>query len=331
MKPSRRWLVAGLMLLAACSNGDGGREQVQRLATGDDITDAQTACILERLESEFDLVLDDLGAELSAEEEQTVAIARDVCLLDPNDAAGSPDGAEPQGEPLPSSLASAPSRFDPDDPPPGDDEALDALWEGCGDGDARACDELLFTATPGSDYEAFAFSCGGRENLRCSSLLGEEGAPGELSPATQAPGDDPIFDRWWEQCAAGSARACDQLLLIAPGGSDYYNYGNTCGGRAVGYCTQLLGDDGLPPILEKLRPTDLPPGDDELLDEWWAACGLRNPDACANLFEFAPYGSLYERFGISCGGRAVAPCERFFLDEAADEVERREEEAARRG
>lgn len=44
-------------------------------------------------------------------------------------------------------------------------------------------------------------------------------------------GDDPTFDRLWEQCDAGEGSACDQLWEKAPVGSDYERFGVTCGDR----------------------------------------------------------------------------------------------------
>ncbi len=317
----RRTAVAiGLLGLgAACSGID--TDGAVRRATGDDeLTTAQAACIEERLARDYQVVVDELDEELSAEQTQNIAIARDICLLEPADA-GDGESEEIDTSGVPAALADAPDRFDPDDRPPGLDDGLDALWLACGAGEAQACDELLIVSTPGSDYEAFAFSCGGRLNLRCSSLLGETVVPEALTPDSPAPGEDSVLDPWWERCAAGSAQACDQLLLTAPGNSDYYQFGLTCGGRATTYCRQLLGDDGTPPILEEIRAEDPPPGDDALLDQLWAACGLRNPQACDDLYAFAPRGSIYERYGASCGGRAVANCEIYFLNERADRAE----------
>ena len=321
-------LVAATVLLAACSSGRGGRSTVENLAIEDDTTQAQIACILERVEAEFGVELDDLDSELSPEQELTVAIARDVCLLDPDSEDDTP-ALGPDATLVPASLTDAAERFDPTDRAPGEDEALDELWDACGSGEGLACDELFLLAPPGSDYEAFAFSCGGRENLQCTVLLGEEPIPEALTPNTPPPGEDSVRDPLWTRCAEGSAQACDQLLLTSPGGSDYYAFGNTCGGRAVGYCTRLLGDDGLPRILEALSPSDPPPGEDDLLDQLWVACGQRNAGACADLYSIARAGSLYERFAISCGGRAVKPCEAVFLGEQADRIESDQDDIVR--
>jgi hypothetical protein len=45
---------------------------------------------------------------------------------------------------------------------PGDDPALDQLYDGCAAGDGEACDELYFGSPLGSEYERFAATCGDR-------------------------------------------------------------------------------------------------------------------------------------------------------------------------
>ena len=47
-------------------------------------------------------------------------------------------------------------------------------------------------------------------------------------------GDDPAMDALWKRCAAGSQKACRQLAQRGVDGSDYQQYGATCGGRTVG-------------------------------------------------------------------------------------------------
>lgn len=44
-------------------------------------------------------------------------------------------------------------------------------------------------------------------------------------------GDDPDLDRLWDQCAAGSGQACDDLYMESPFGSEYEEFGDTCGSR----------------------------------------------------------------------------------------------------
>jgi len=48
----------------------------------------------------------------------------------------------------------------------GDDEGLDAYAERCHDGVMDACDELYTLSDPGSDYEYYALTCGGRVEPR---------------------------------------------------------------------------------------------------------------------------------------------------------------------
>ncbi|WP_152188715.1 hypothetical protein [Georgenia satyanarayanai] len=47
----------------------------------------------------------------------------------------------------------------------------------------------------------------------------------------RAYGEDAELDRLWDACAAGDALACDDLYLESPVGSEYEEYGDTCGDR----------------------------------------------------------------------------------------------------
>ena len=77
------------------------------------------------------------------------------------------------------------------------------------------------------------------------------GATVELGPdaelaLTDVPwtlGDDPALDRLWQGCEGGSGAACDQLFDESPVGSDYEEFGVSCGRRPdVLDCREL--DDG---------------------------------------------------------------------------------------
>jgi len=48
----------------------------------------------------------------------------------------------------------------------GDDAGLDPYAERCHDGELNACDELYSLADPGSDYEYYGLTCGGRVQPR---------------------------------------------------------------------------------------------------------------------------------------------------------------------
>jgi hypothetical protein len=44
-------------------------------------------------------------------------------------------------------------------------------------------------------------------------------------------GNDPIFDRLAQQCAAGTMLACDELYDASPAGSRYEAFADSCAGR----------------------------------------------------------------------------------------------------
>jgi hypothetical protein len=48
----------------------------------------------------------------------------------------------------------------------GDDAGLDPYAERCHDGELTACDELYSLSDPGSDYEYYGLTCGGRVQPR---------------------------------------------------------------------------------------------------------------------------------------------------------------------
>lgn len=317
---------AAVLLLAGCTSS--GTSSVTGGGSGDaDLTDCERA----RLAAALGLAdAAEVSLPLDPADEPLADIARDICALGgdtPGDTVPLDTSvrlpAEERDAALPAALVRAPALFDPADAPPGDDPYLDGLWIACGQGSASACNALLFESSPGSDYEAFAFSCGGRENLHCSVLLGDPGADAgllgiEFGPDSPAPGNIAELDRWWNACGQGSARACAQLVLSAPGGSAYASFGWTCGGRTTRDCTLLVGNDGSPPALAGRSPQDPPPGDDDYLDQLWRLCGAADAPACRDLATFGAPGSDYERFALSCGWRAVRACARLFAEMTAE-------------
>lgn len=58
-------------------------------------------------------------------------------------------------------------------------------------------------------------------------------------------------------------------------------------------------------VVEPLGPQTF--GDDPELDGLWADCEAGSGAACDALFDAAPLGSDYERFGATCGGRGAEP------------------------
>lgn len=313
---------AAVLLMAGCTSS-GPSADAGGASGGADLSDCERA----RLAAALGLAdASEVSLPLDPADEPLADIARDICALGgdtPGDSvpldASVRLPAEERDAALPAALVRAPAIFDPTDVPPGEVPYLDGLWIACGQGSASACNALLFESSPGSDYEAFAFSCGGRENLHCSVLLGEPDADAgllgiEFGPDSPAPGNIAELDRWWDACGKGSARACAQLVLSAPGGSAYASFGWTCGGRTTRDCTLLVGDDGSPPALAGRSPQDPPPGDDDYLDQLWRLCGAADAPACRDLATFGAPGSDYERFALSCGWRAVRACARLFAE-----------------
>lgn len=134
-------------------------------------------------------------------------------------------------------------------------------------------------------------------------LWGGDGAVGPTSY-----GDDAGLDRLWDGCSTGDMGACNALLVEAPSGSDYAEFGSTCGYRLDpgGEC--------------QTRFTPWTYGDDPGLDSLWDGCNGENFDACRELFEASPIGSEYEAWGGSCGGRVegLAGCDALFPSIDAD-------------
>jgi hypothetical protein len=90
--------------------------------------------------------------------------------------------------------------------------------------------------------------------VNCSAAQSELDAwnnPVEPEPALafsdepQSFGDDPALDRLWTACEEGSGAACDQLFDRSPIGSDYEEFGVSCGDRAdVLHCRELDAEPG---------------------------------------------------------------------------------------
>ncbi len=111
-------------------------------------------------------------------------------------------------------------------------------------------------------------------------------------------GDDPTLDELADRCEAGDWQACDALYRISPPGSDYQEYGDTCGQRRAGgrWCIDEYGDD-------EAKPGEDAPGGDPALDGLFDRCADGDWPACDDLYRSAPPDSTYELYGDTCGGR----------------------------
>ncbi len=140
----------------------------------------------------------------------------------------------------------------------GDDAALNALAQACFDGDLASCDDLWRQSELGTPYKDFGDTCAGRQppntSVWCVDAFGAATGPSTtavvavpptvstvvptvvsgIPPAAQPPtglGADAALDVLAQGCFDGDMGACDRLFKLAPIGSAYETYGDTCAGR----------------------------------------------------------------------------------------------------
>lgn len=174
----------------------------------------------------------------------------------------------------------------------GDDADLDALWDACGGGDGAACDELYWVSPVGSEYEDYGNTCGDRIKdgaFSCEEAIG--GAVGTPTGDAMFYGDDAYLDGLWDACADGDGVACDDLYWESPIGSEYEDYGDTCGFRYT---------EGPSSCAESTLSGPFDYGDDPDLDILWDACANWDFAACDELWLVSPIDSIYEDFGATC-------------------------------
>ncbi len=175
----------------------------------------------------------------------------------------------------------------------GDNPELDALWDACGGGDGAACDELYWISPIGSDYEDYGNTCGDR--VKDGAFSCEEAIGGNIEvPSGDALyyGDDAHLDGLWDACAQGNGQACDDLYWESPIGSEYEDFGNTCG---------YFFTEGPPACADVNLSGPFDYGDDPALDILWDGCANWDFAACDELWLVSPIDSIYEEFGATCG------------------------------
>ncbi|MGI9585357.1 MAG: L-type lectin-domain containing protein, partial [Acidimicrobiia bacterium] len=100
----------------------------------------------------------------------------------------------------------------------GDDDVLDHLWAECAFGTFTSCDLLYAFSPVGSNYEAFASTCG---DLRVDPSVN----------CMSSYGDGVELDIWRVGCTDGDYKACELLYQFAPEASQDELFGMTCGLR----------------------------------------------------------------------------------------------------
>ena len=88
--------------------------------------------------------------------------------------------------------------------------------------------------------------------LKAAEECGIDFSPDETTTTTAGSSDggdgtygsDPTLDALWDDCDAGDYQACDDLYNESPSGSEYEDFGDTCGDRnePQGYCVDVYGD-----------------------------------------------------------------------------------------
>lgn len=144
---------------------------------------------------------------------------------------------------------------------------------------------------------------GGSSDDPTTSTTVDEGGSDE--PFTY--GDDADLDELWDACEAGDPDACDSLYLDSPIGSEYEEFGLSCGGvvpdAEYGDCAEVLDSADFDNGDDEIGVDPYTYGDDPALDEMWDDCEDGRPEACDDLFRESPVDSEYEEFGRTCGGR----------------------------
>jgi len=180
----------------------------------------------------------------------------------------------------------------------GSNSYLDSLWDACEDGDFESCDTLFLDSPAGSEYEDFGDTCGNRNEASeyCVDIYNSSG--GSSSAAYGSYGSDGYLDSLWDSCENGNFESCDTLYLDSPSGSEYEDFGDTCGNRNEPgeYCVDIYSSSGG-------STSDGSYGSDSYLDSLWDNCSAGDFDSCDTLFFDSPAGSEYEEFGDTCGYR----------------------------
>lgn len=216
------------------------------------------------------------------------------------------------GQGLPAPEDAAPNAY-------GDDASLDALHDACGAGDMVACDDLYWNSPYGSPYEQFATTCGDTETeptfggCALPDALPDEDVTPEESDVPDEPdvvdepempdepmvyGDDSDLDALYDACSAGDMVACDNLYLTAPVGSEYEEFGMTCGGIDEGYGVCSFDYE------QEWSDQAAAYGDDAHLDGLWDECADGELSSCDDLYLESGWDTEYEEFGSTCGERS---------------------------
>ncbi len=218
---------------------------------------------------------------------------------------------EPTFGTLPDDWAPDFDDWSPDGPQAyGDDPALDELYDSCAAGDMAACDDLWWSSPSGSDYEAFAMSCGGaaadaafgtcemwaeweqqerewaEEEERAAEEEAQRQAEEEAEERRQQEEAAAALAALVDACQGGDMQACDDLQWEADYGSTEYDVAETCGGHYPDSWGSCVDREAEAAELQGLT----------------SACLGGDMQACDDLYWAASPGSPEEAVAEDCGG-----------------------------
>jgi len=123
----------------------------------------------------------------------------------------------------------------------------------------------------------------------------EEEPRASIQPQTSGPS----LGQLWNLCRDGDFQACDDLYSEAPEGSEYREFGDTCGNRnePSGWCVELYAENSASSAGYGEY------GSDSYLDGLWDGCSNGDFQACDDLYFAAPANTGYRDYGDSCGNR----------------------------
>lgn len=148
--------------------------------SGDRITRPQAECYVDQVRSRLGTRVLLPGAEVPIEKVSQLTSIRVDCVGVENLGRMTQDSERPESTTSIAPGDNRPRRL-------GDDPEYDELYRSCGQGWGSACDDLFERAVVGSDYEAFAASCGGRTHeMSCAAVYPSPGVtlPSDAQPTT---------------------------------------------------------------------------------------------------------------------------------------------------
>lgn len=129
-------------------------------------------------------------------------------------------------------------------------------------GSAQLAPDATASASQISKLTSIRIDCVGVVNLGRTPVTGtvRPVSPDETSARRQPQrrGDDPNLDLLYDACESGNGQACDTLFENAPPGSEYEEFGVTCGGRTrEKRCVDVYGPGAAPPSTASLQTSSL--------------------------------------------------------------------------